>query len=367
MKHIVCVTESLAGGGAEHQMAILANFLREKGYQVSMVTFADAEDHYHIDDGITRVRLGIGKGHLGQTLEIIKFFLTIKADCVISFRQCSNARVSLPLLFRPKIKLISGERNTTFGAPDKFEKLLINLRLYKRSQYIVPNSFSQAKYIESKRPAWKNKIVPIINYTDLRQFHPSAIPQDMDCIRIGIFSRYSSQKNPIGFCRMLAKLKQITSKCFQVEWYGAQTDKNGRPGSDYLNVIDEIEKLGISDVITLKPAVKNPAEFMDGFHALCLPSLYEGFSNSVAEAICSGKVVLCSNVSDNPVMVHNSENGYLFDPKSVESMISAFNALFEMSREDIVKMGSRSREIAEELFDKDKFINSYISLIESKR
>ena len=34
-KSIVCFTESMAGGGAEHQMSFLANFLVEKGYNVS--------------------------------------------------------------------------------------------------------------------------------------------------------------------------------------------------------------------------------------------------------------------------------------------------------------------------------------------
>lgn len=367
MKHIICVTESLAGGGAEHQMAILANLLYDKGYQVSMVTFANAKDHYPINEGINRVCLGIGKGHIGQTIDIIKYFLTVKADCVISYRQCSNARVSIPLLFRPRLKLISGERNTTYGAPDKFEKLLINYKLYKRSNFIVPNSHTQARYIESKRSGWKDKIMPIINYTDLNQFKVSYIPDDMGCIRIGIFARFSEQKNPIGFCKMLNKLKHTTKQKFMVEWYGTQTDKAGQPAPEYLKVKHVIEESGISDVIQLKPAVPNPAELMDKFHVLCLPSFYEGFSNSVAESICSGKPVLCSDVSDNSVMVHNGENGFLFDPTDEESMVSAFQSLFALNRDGLVEMGRRSRVIAEQLFDKDKFINSYISLIESNR
>ena len=48
MKRITCFTESLGGGGAEHQMVILAGFLAEDGYDVTLVTYASIPDHYDI-------------------------------------------------------------------------------------------------------------------------------------------------------------------------------------------------------------------------------------------------------------------------------------------------------------------------------
>lgn len=365
MKRIICVTESLAGGGAEHQMSILANFLFENGYDVTLVTFANAKDFYPLNKGIKRVMLGINGGHVRQSLEIVRYFLLVKADCVISYRQCSNARISIPLLFRKNVRLISSERNTTIGQPDKFEKLLINWKLYKRSDYVVPNSISQAQYIKHKRPEWEQKIVTIINYTDLEQFPKSSFPNDLTTIKIAVFARYSAQKNPIRFIEMCAKLKKETDKHFMVHWYGQQTGNISGYNSDYLKCKDTIAKYCVEDVIELKQAVSNPALIMEQYHAICLPSLFEGFSNSIAEAICSGKVVLCGDVSDNGLMVHNGENGYLFDPTNIDSMISAFKQFFSLSIPEIESKGTNSRIIAEELFNKERFINSYIHLIES--
>lgn len=57
MKKILCITESLAGGGAEHQMTILCNLLQKKGYQVTLLTYADLQDHYTIDEGIERIKI----------------------------------------------------------------------------------------------------------------------------------------------------------------------------------------------------------------------------------------------------------------------------------------------------------------------
>lgn len=102
---------------------------------------------------------------------------------------------------------------------------------------------------------------------------------------------------------------------------------------------------------------------MGEYHAICLPSLYEGFSNSIAEGICSGKPMLVSDVSDNGVMVKDGLNGYLFNPNDCESMCEAFVKMCNASEDDMVAMSKKSREIAEALFDEDRFINEYIKLL----
>ena len=127
----------------------------------------------------------------------------------------------------------------------------------------------------------------------------------------------------------------------------------------------KINGYNIDDVISLLPPVKNPALTMNNYHAICLPSLFEGFSNSIAEGICSGKPMLVSDVSDNSLMVHDEVNGFLFDPTSTESMKGAFLKFFSTSKEMKKDMGLNSRQIAEKLFDADIFIQKYIDLIES--
>ena len=104
---------------------------------------------------------------------------------------------------------------------------------------------------------------------------------------------------------------------------------------------------------------------MGNYHAACLASIYEGFSNSIAEGICCGKPMLVSDVSDNSQMVHDGENGFLFDPKQTDSIVDAFMRFFSLSHNEMCRLGQRSREIAEGLFDKEHFISQYIDLIES--
>lgn len=371
MKRITCFTESLGGGGAEHQMVILAGLLAEEGYDVTLVTYASVPDYYDTPQGVKRVDIGTtsAKGSTMKAfmkiLKCFRYFLFLKTDCIIAYRQCANLRVLPPLFFRSreKVKVICSDRNTSSFLSFR-HKLLLN-GLYQRANYIVPNSKTQTDFIISHKPQLRPKLHTIQNFTDLQQFETSDIPADMSIIKIAIFARYSTQKNPIGLAKAIYELKKRTTHPFEVHWYGAQMDEKGDYNKEYLNIKKTIEELNIGDVLLLYPPVKNPASLMGNYHAACLASLYEGFSNSIAEGICCGKPMLVSDVSDNSQMVHDGENGFLFDPRQTGCIVGAFMRFFRLSYDEMYRMGQRSRKIAEELFDKKVFVQQYMDLIES--
>jgi glycosyltransferase involved in cell wall biosynthesis len=191
------------------------------------------------------------------------------------------------------------------------------------------------------------------------------MPDDMSVIKVAIFARYSAQKNPIGLAKAISELKERATHPFEVHWYGTQKNEKGDYNNEYLNIKRTIEELNIGDVLLLYPPVTNPASLMGNYHAACLASIYEGFSNSIAEGICCGKPMLVSDVSDNSQMVHDGENGFLFNPKQTGSIVEAFMRFLSLSYDEMCRMGQRSREIAEDLFDKRLFIQQYVDLIES--
>lgn len=365
MKKVICFTESLGGGGAEHQMVLLAGMLVAKGYEVAVVTYADIPDHYQVPDGIERVRIAVGKSSFIKHILLFFFFIKVDVDCVISYRKMCNVRVLIPLFFRgKKIKVICSERNTTIGAPDLLRRFLVFV-LYKRADFIVPNSESQTQFMKKENPSLIPKLYTIHNYTDLDHFAFCDLPSDISVLKIAVFARFSRQKNPIRFIEAIHKLREKTKRQFEVHWYGNQEliSRGNRDLLDYAK--SRVVELSLTDVFFFHPAVKDVFHFMGKYHAICLPSLYEGFSNSVAEAICCGKPMLVSNVADNGIMVVEDENGFLFDPRQTDSICKAFERFFRLSYADLCKMSQRSRQIAESLFDKEYFISQYVKLIES--
>ena len=97
---------------------------------------------------------------------------------------------------------------------------------------------------------------------------------------------------------------------------------------------------------------------------MCLPSLFEGFSNSLSESICCGKPVLASNISDNPIIVRDGVNGFLFNPTDVDDMANSIKKMLDLSDDERIEMGNRSRSHALSLFNLEKFTNDYVEIIE---
>lgn len=362
MKRITFFITAMSSGGAEHQLSMLATFLVEKNYDVSIVTFADLEDHYSIPKEIKRIRLAEGKSTPQKLLSIYKYFLTCKTDCVISFGARENTLCLGPLSLRPHIKVLAGERCATFNGLTWYKKLNYKF-LYRRANYIVPNSFTQKKDIAQIEPRYEQKTIAITNYTDPSVYITSDAPHNKK-VEIGIFCRYSAQKNYERFAEAVKLLKTEVTVPFHFTWYGNMMTK-GNPNADYLKMEDLVEDYQIADVLTLNDHVKNVASLIPTFDAMCLPSLVEGFSNSISEYICCGKPVICSDVADNGVMVKDGQNGFLFDPKNVQEMANTFAKFLNLSISERTRMGSESRKLAEELFDKERFVNSYINLIEA--
>ena len=77
-----------------------------------------------------------------------------------------------------------------------------------------------------------------------------------------------------------------------------------------------------------------------------------------------GKPILASDVCDNPLLVKDGENGFLFDPKDPQDIAAAIIRFAEQSPVQLEQMGQASRKRAEKMLSPDVFVNKYIELIE---
>ncbi len=99
-----------------------------------------------------------------------------------------------------------------------------------------------------------------------------------------------------------------------------------------------------------------------------LPSIIEGFSLSILEAMALGLPVVCTAAGGNPEAVADGENGFLFEPGDQEKLGRSINAL--LADADLRKrMGSQNRSRVFDTFSvKNTVIQAekvYHSLVES--
>ena len=354
--NITLFISSLTGGGAERQMAEMANLFARYGHNVSLVTYSDLDDDYEVSNSVMRFRLGEGKGTVLKWFAILKYFLKNNDDGVISFLPgCTRFVILSSLLRRRKqYRIIAGERAVIL-TPSRVQMQMIN-HLYKYADYIVANSYTQARQIVEFNNDLSRKTLTIINYADLRKYSVVQV-KPSSVLRILITSHYRPEKNCLNFLRMLNILVHKTDIPFRVEWYGRIYPEVYETAHKY--ILDN----SLMHIIQLNDRVDDVQKLLNKADVVCLPSLTEGFSNSISEAICMGLPVLASDVSDNSLMVHDGVNGFLFDPNDIDDMCAAFIKFLNLSYKERVSMGRNSREIAEKIFDEEKFVNQYISLM----
>jgi glycosyltransferase involved in cell wall biosynthesis len=197
----------------------------------------------------------------------------------------------------------------------------------------------------------------ITNFINKDVFVPATNKQAADVCRVVCVARIAEQKNVKLFLQAVKELKQRGEQ-FVIDWYGLPFRTYG----DECNAL--IREYDIADVFRFHAPTNEIIKVYQSSDLFCLPSIYEGFPNVVCEAMCCGLPVVCSDVNDNGYIVADGTNGFLFNPKDVESMASTLQRFFHLSAEQKEEMARKSREISLAKFSADTFIQQYIKLIE---
>ena len=126
MKKLLFVNSSLAGGGSERVMTLLANSFSERGYDVDMVLIReDVPDVYALNPDISCVRFLYKKRHLRTVKRLYnlrKFLKSSEHDVIISFMSFFNIITLLSSVGLRK-KIIISERADPRKEPTLYRKL----------------------------------------------------------------------------------------------------------------------------------------------------------------------------------------------------------------------------------------------------
>ena len=355
MKKIICLIDSLVSGGAQRQIIELACLLKNRGYDVSIMTYHNIPFYANLLEK-NNVRHILVKNATNSLYRIPCIYHTLKQqspDVVISFLDVPNIIACLCRLMGLRCKLIVSERNTTqhLSRMERFK-----FRLYRMADVIVPNSYTQTEFIEKHYPRYKNKLTTITNcaQTDFFVTNESVQKESNTVLCVG---RVTPQKNIIRFIKAVT-LVRATGVDITVKWFG-------RHDKEYYEECKQvIAQNELQEHFLFYGASQDIRSEYQRAEVFCLPSIFEGFPNVVGEAMCCGLPVLCSDVCDNHILVAHGENGLLFNPLDVKSISNTLTSFFEMRQEDKMNMSHRSRERAVKLLSKEVFIKKYLDIIE---
>lgn len=98
-------------------------------------------------------------------------------------------------------------------------------------------------------------------------------------------------------------------------------------------------------------------------HCVVLPSYREGLSHSLLTACSFAKALIVSNVPGCNELVIDNYNGFLCYKKNSNSLTNAMEKFINLSYEDKVEFGNRSRKIASKNYDEKIVIDTYLKII----
>jgi glycosyltransferase involved in cell wall biosynthesis len=168
-----------------------------------------------------------------------------------------------------------------------------------------------------------------------------------------VVGRLQKLKGPEVLCEALRLVPGIL-----VEWLGADTDWDGRGtmASEYLarNYPDVWGKrlvwLGQVDRGEVEKKVQ-VADF------LVVPSIFDVFNLTVAEAMEAGVPVVCSRAAGAEMLIEHGKSGLLFDPAKPDELAACLNRIVEMSAADRNEMGRKAQEAVKALLSEERILN----------
>lgn len=340
---IAILTRGLSNvmGGMERQLLSIASGLLDRGHNVAIISLDQnaAKPFFESDPRIEFVGLSIGDSTIRASFterfqrqkKVFKIFKHLKIDVAITFMTGSFWFSILPARALG-IPVILAERN----GPSIYTRTKV-----RRMRQAIFASMALASAItiqfESYRQSYpiylRKRIVTI----------PNKIPNFV------VINRQEIRPFVFLFAGRLSNQKQIN------ELVMAFVEFNKRHNDTLLVIYGEgeqktnIEKLikanSVDNVIRMHPVTRNIEEAFSSANVLIAPSLWEGFPNSVAEALAAGLPVGgftdCEGVRD---LVMSGSSGWLVhrsDP--IASQVELLETIY-LARDDIERYGKEARQ-----------------------
>jgi glycosyltransferase involved in cell wall biosynthesis len=357
---ILCVIDSLGSGGAQSQIVELALGFKESGHDVSFLIYQPQFFfREHLDIWNIPVHLIHEGNYLKRALKMRNFIRRGSYNSVLSFLEGANFICAFATFPNKQWKLVVGERSAN-------PKILtsLKLKLYRllhfRADYIVGNSVRNIQMVKKVNPFIKySKFKVIYNAVDFKRWSRAVVPNQGKnrVFNLLVASRHQYIKNLKGLIHAVNMLDPEEKDKLLITWYGDEKKDNSL--QDGLALIN---KFGLDGNFQFYPATRDIQEKKLTADAIGLFSLYEGFPNTICEAMALGKVVVSSNVSDIPLFLNHDLN-LMCDPNSYRSIMLSIKYLLALSSEQLDVIGYRNYLVAHQSFEKSRIIQSYLNLL----
>lgn len=341
---LIFVTDTLSSGGAERVVSVLANSLSEK-YQTEVVCLRKMPIFYCFHPRVHIVFADdYGKGWLGKIWWLRHY---LREDDVILPFMVKVYCVTLIALMGKAVRVVASERNDPRATKQPW-KILRQL-LIPRVQLLVVQTQQIKDYFPK---SIRKKIRIIMNPLELKNCYQGEWNENSDMVLA--VGRTDIQKNYPMMIRAFVKLHK-THPEFKLDIWG------NRQESEKIILQGLIDELKASDYIRIHGRTVEMAELYGRAYMFVMSSDYEGLSNALMEALCSGLPVVSTKVSGATDIITNGVNGLLVDIRDEQGFYLAMDRL--ISNPEEAKLMSLAARNSRSSFEKERICGQWETLI----
>ena len=363
---VVHVLYSFDTGGLENGVANLINHMSESRYRhaiVALTTITSFRERIKRTD-VEYVALNKPPGH-GFWLypELYRLFRKMQ-PAIVHSRNLAALEVQVAAwLARVPVRL-HGEHGWDVGDLDGTNRT--NQRLRRIYSPVVSQQVALSRdlagYLERKIGVPKERIAQIYNGVDTHLFHPAGnAPSPIEACPfspsnhwiVGTVGRMQKVKDQVTLAKAFVRaleLRPSLRKNLRLVMIG--------DGPLRLQAQRLLDDAGVAELAWLPGERRDVPAIMRGLHCFVLPSLAEGISNTILEAMASGLPVVATDVGGNAELVAQGRTGELVAANDPEAMA---RSIVRLAGDPATArgMGAVGREVCEAKFSLPAMVAAY--------
>jgi len=366
---VVHVVFRLDVGGLENGLINLINRIPAQRFRHAIVSLTDySEFRRRLTRGDVPVfALNKPPGNsLATQFRLWRLLNRLRPD-IVHTRNIGTLEATLPAALAGVPVRIHGEHGRDVDDLDGTNtRRQIVRRLYKPlvHQYIALSQ-DLASYLRDRIGVPPARVAQLYNGVDFTLFHPAGERRDAvphpdfsgpGHFVIGTVGRMQEVKDQLTLARAFVRLMRAMPGAEQRLRLVMVGDG---PLRERVRVL--LAEAGVDGYAWLPGERNDVAGIMRSFDLFVLPSLAEGISNTILEAMATGLPVLATAVGGNPELVQAGVTGTLVPRDDPESMARAMRAYAE-STELCRSHGVEARRTIERRFGMEAMVNAYMTI-----
>jgi sugar transferase (PEP-CTERM/EpsH1 system associated) len=369
---VVHIVRRLAMGGLENGLVNLINHMPPDRYRHAIVSLTDVTSFRDrlVRKDVEVVALNKAEGQdFGVYRRLWKVLRRLRPE-IIHTRNLASLECQVVAAFARVPARIHGEHGRDIydldGLNPKYNFLRRAVRPFVHRYTAVSEDLAGwLVRTVGVRPA---RVTRICNGVDTQRFHPSAGERSSvgpegfaarDAVVIGTVGRMEAVKDQLTLVRAFIQFVAVEaafSKRLRLVIFG---DGPLRQQARQLLRSNHAEHLA-----WLAGESNDIPEAMRRLDLFVLPSLREGISNTILEAMATGLPVVATRVGGNPELVEEGRTGTLVPPADPASMAAAIRS-YVGDPEKLARHGRAARKRAEAEFSIEAMVNGYLAVYDA--